>query len=572
MHGPALLLHETVHHGHSEARSLSLILGGEEGLEDPVPCLLVHADTGVGHRYAYVSAGLHVGAHGRVLLVQLHRADLDLERSAMGHGVPGVGSQVQEHLLHGGGIHLHGLHRLIGPDRDLDSLGQEGPEHRRQLPGNAGDVGGYRLQLGPPSEAEELPGHGGGPPHRVLDLGHLGSLHRLPRIQSPHDELSIEEDDREHVVEVVGDAAGELADGLHLLRVAELLLQLPPHGDVLHDHLERLRASLLVRDHPAVEPDGDYLAVLPLPPSLHVVDPFLPGSPHQPPARGGGLVQVPLQVQGQEILLRVVAQHPYHRGVDRGKTLLGSGPEDSVRGVLYQTTVCNLGAAERLLRLLALGDVLEDDDGADDPPLLPDWAGRVADGDRAVVHLPANCFCFPGLSLTDRFQDGVFVLRDLGSVLGGRVEHVVGLAPQELSGGRAEDLAAGRVHEGDVPVQVQAHDTLPGRPQNRLVPMAELLQGAKRLPALRDVADDRAVERLPLRRPRCQGQLDGELAPVLAQPLQLPWLLSDQPVLAPRPEPLQLRHVGVPVPLGHEVGDGPTDDLTAGVPEHRRRA
>ena len=38
--------------------------------------------------------------------------------------------------------------------------------------------------------------------------------------------LGVAADDGEQVVEVVGDAAGEPADGLHLLRLAELLLEL----------------------------------------------------------------------------------------------------------------------------------------------------------------------------------------------------------------------------------------------------------------------------------------------------------------------------------------------------------
>ena len=46
-------------------------------------------------------------------------------------------------------------------------------------------------------------------------------------------QLQIADDDGEQVVEIVRDAAGELAHGLHLLRLAELLLHLPTLGDVL---------------------------------------------------------------------------------------------------------------------------------------------------------------------------------------------------------------------------------------------------------------------------------------------------------------------------------------------------
>ena len=50
-------------------------------------------------------------------------------------------------------------------------------------------------------------------------------------------QLGIAPDDRQHVVEVVRHAAGELADGLHLLRLAQLLLQCLALGDVPHDGL-----------------------------------------------------------------------------------------------------------------------------------------------------------------------------------------------------------------------------------------------------------------------------------------------------------------------------------------------
>ena len=40
------------------------------------------------------------------------------------------------------------------------------------------------------------------------------------------------EDDGENVVEIVRDAAGKLADGLHFLRLAELLLQLFVASDI----------------------------------------------------------------------------------------------------------------------------------------------------------------------------------------------------------------------------------------------------------------------------------------------------------------------------------------------------
>ena len=50
--------------------------------------------------------------------------------------------------------------------------------------------------------------------------------------------LAVADDHRQQVVEVVGDAAGEPADRLHLLRLPELLLERPPLGDV-HGHRDQ---------------------------------------------------------------------------------------------------------------------------------------------------------------------------------------------------------------------------------------------------------------------------------------------------------------------------------------------
>src|SRR3712207_7309112 len=64
------------------------------------------------------------------------------------------------------------------------------------------------------------------------------------------DEVAVGEHAGEQVVEVVGDAAGELPDRLHLLRLPELLLAAPerllrraPRRDVLDRKSTRLNSS-----------------------------------------------------------------------------------------------------------------------------------------------------------------------------------------------------------------------------------------------------------------------------------------------------------------------------------------
>ncbi len=71
-------------------------------------------------------------------------------------------------------------------------------------------------------------------------------------------ELDLAAHDREHIVEVVGNATGESADGLHLLRVEQLLLERFAFGHVAeHDDLQFLRTvETPQRRLTDLDPDG----------------------------------------------------------------------------------------------------------------------------------------------------------------------------------------------------------------------------------------------------------------------------------------------------------------------------
>ena len=67
----------------------------------------------------------------------------------------------------------------------------------------------------------------------LLDL-HDVLERRVGRLVRVQQEVVGHHDGREHVVEVVGDAAGELADHVHLLRLVDLVLQRAPLGGLQH--------------------------------------------------------------------------------------------------------------------------------------------------------------------------------------------------------------------------------------------------------------------------------------------------------------------------------------------------
>ena len=60
----------------------------------------------------------------------------------------------------------------------------------------------------------------------ALDLLDVGAA-RIAGVEAVEDQVGVAEDGREHVVEVVRDAAGEPADRFHLLRLAQLRLAVP---------------------------------------------------------------------------------------------------------------------------------------------------------------------------------------------------------------------------------------------------------------------------------------------------------------------------------------------------------
>ena len=84
----------------------------------------------------------------------------------------------------------------------------------------------------------------------------------LPVADQRPGELAVAGDDRQQVVEVVRDPARELADGLHLLRLAQLLLEPPLLRHVARDHAARLDHAVVVADRERRVGEVDRLAVL----------------------------------------------------------------------------------------------------------------------------------------------------------------------------------------------------------------------------------------------------------------------------------------------------------------------
>ena len=123
----------------------------------------------------------------------------------------------------------------------LDLLADEAFHHCRQAAHDVAqveDLGNERLFA---AECEELPGQRGGPLARLPDF--LRRVVQGTRLEPMEEDVAVAEHDREKVVEVVGHAAREAADRLHLLDLQELGLEPFHFGEVAHDRRNALRFS-----------------------------------------------------------------------------------------------------------------------------------------------------------------------------------------------------------------------------------------------------------------------------------------------------------------------------------------
>src|SRR4051794_33195631 len=120
---------------------------------------------------------------------------------------------------------------------------------------------------------------------------------RLHEIERP-------DDPGQEIVEIVGDAAGQLSDGLHLLGLSELLLQVLALRDVAADAVQHVSAS---RDRPV---DPAISPVLCSDPYVEVASWLLGSQDLDLVTEQGEVLRVneSLALRSDEVIIRVVAE------------------------------------------------------------------------------------------------------------------------------------------------------------------------------------------------------------------------------------------------------------------------
>ena len=220
------LLGEAVDHRQAESGALSDRLGGEERVEGAGDHLRRHAGAAVADAQRDVLPGRQL-ALARRPLVEPAVAGLDGQPAAGRHRVARIDAQVEQRVLELARVD-EGAPQPAGRDHlQRDPRTDGAPDQLLEAGDEAVRVGRSRRQRLAAREREQPVGQRRRPPRRTLrgadvavDLA--GAPLRQPRLHH----LQGAGDAGQQVVEVVRDAAGELAHRLHLLRLPQLLLRL----------------------------------------------------------------------------------------------------------------------------------------------------------------------------------------------------------------------------------------------------------------------------------------------------------------------------------------------------------
>ena len=203
-------------HCKAEAGSLADFLGGEEGLED----LLLHVFRNARAVVLDLDDDIVGGDNGFFIVaravprVGIRRAQLD--PSAFGHGVARIHDEIDDDLFELVEVGLHEPQVASVLEIDLDLFAHEATQENLEVGQDIAELQDLRAQRLAAREGEQLS-------HQTRSaVGVLLDLHDVleGRIGWPvigEQQIRISDDGGEHVVEVMRDAARELADGLHLL-------------------------------------------------------------------------------------------------------------------------------------------------------------------------------------------------------------------------------------------------------------------------------------------------------------------------------------------------------------------
>ncbi len=454
------LLDEAVDHAQPEPGSLAHTLGRKERIEHPVADRLGNSGAGIAHRDHDIIADLNVAIGRGIILIETHIVGFQNQLAAARHGVAGVDRKIEQRSTELARVD-QGRPQLVRQHRfDFDLLAQGRPHQLCGFHDQAVDVGFARLQRLLAGEGQKMPGELGAAVGRLADQrGDRNHVRLVGNLLGQ--DFDGPGDDGEHIVEIMRDAAGQLPERVHLLRLSQLLFRrdlmgqvpdegvehvaaaaaqrlqrhfdlerisilahcfgfkaLPDVGALLHAH-HALFHALIIRTHRFRQQQADQVASHRLMPR---------------PSEDRFGLRIPLQDDAAIV------------GLDKCLQRVG---DDVPRHLL--------AFEQRLLRHLLRGDIAGNAGGADDRSRLrPDRGDAERDVDPPVILIDANRF------VVDSFANSYFVPKALGLASQRVRNDDVDAAADRFLRGKSEQPLGGRIPAGDDAVERFGHDRIVG--------------------------------------------------------------------------------------------------------------
>ena len=264
----AALFDDAVNGRETQTGAASTFLCSVEGLEDVHDGPAIHAHTGVGNREHDVAAGLHADMVFGVARIEIGVSSLHNQAAAIGHGVAGVYHQIHDDLLDLCGVSLHFANVFRDVRDHLHVIVHQPAQQLIQIENDAIEVDGFWLQHLAPAEGEQLTHEACGAARGVFDAFDIRAKFWRNRGTAKR-QFGVSGDDRQKVVEVMSDAAGEAPDRLHFTGLLELRFQLLAFRDVNDDAFHDRVGIAALHDHGGVV-EPDLAAVLALDPEFRL--------------------------------------------------------------------------------------------------------------------------------------------------------------------------------------------------------------------------------------------------------------------------------------------------------------
>ena len=228
-HMAAGLLYEAIHLAQAETGAMSRVLRREERIEGSRERLRPHANTGVGDSDRDVLTGHDFNLPGGVALVEHRIGCFYGEPSAIRHGVPRIHSKVENRDFQLIGIDARPPEPPGENDFNSDLLADRAPQEIGHFGDQAIDLDGLGIErlLARESEKALRQEYGAlSAAHGVVSQPLQIAAFRGRCLQSALEVFEIADNYGQQIIEIVRDAARQVADAFHLLRLPQSLLGL----------------------------------------------------------------------------------------------------------------------------------------------------------------------------------------------------------------------------------------------------------------------------------------------------------------------------------------------------------